>query len=131
MGWIDNIGKAITTVLEKVRPPVAPIPPILLLCEIMNRPGLSAIALASAVIARMTAEGFPTGVNEDGSENMGNKFVLILCEELIKEIQTNAVVETSIPPGAISSSGTGANMGGPVSISAYNDKMAAVKGLIR
>ncbi len=131
MNWVQNIGSAITAVFDKIRPPVQAIPPVLLLCEIMNRPGLSAYVLASAIISRMAAEGFETGVNEDGSENMGNKQILIMCQELIKHIQSDAVVESSVPIGAISISGTGANMGGPVQIKGLNDKIAKIKGLIR
>lgn len=131
MRWIENIGTAISGVLQKARTPVITIPPILLLCEIMDRPGLSAIALASSIITRLEEEGFPTGVNEDGSENMNNKFILIMCEELIKEIQMNAVVESTVSPGSISVTGLGANSGGPISINGYNDKIALIKGLVR
>lgn len=131
MSWINNIGTAIKAAFNGVREPVIPIPPVLLLCEIMNRPGLSAIALAASIIARLSAEGFPTGVNEDGSENMNNKFILIMCEELVNEIQTNGVVQSSVAPGSISITGIGANAGGPISIQGFNDKVAEIKGIIR
>lgn len=131
MDWIKNISNAITTTLDKARTPLVGIPPILLLCEIKNRPGMSAIALASAIISRLAAAGFNTGKNEDGSENMNNQFIRVLCEELVKEIKDNAVVESSIPIGSISITGIGGNAGGPVTIQGYNNMVTKVKGLLR
>lgn len=131
MQWIKNISDSIKGVIGSARKPAPSIPPILLLCEIMNRPGLSAIALSAAVIARLQKEGFDTGVNPDGSPNMNNKFVYIMCEELIKEIKENAVVESSIPTAAITVTGTGGNAGGPVVVTGFNDRVASVRGVIR
>lgn len=132
MDWIKNISDSIGKLFEKGRKPLtSSIPPVLLLCEILNRPGLSATALAAAVIAQLAAKGFPTGKNPDGSENMNNQFIYILCQELINEIKNNAVVESAIPTGTISATGVGGNAGGPVTIQAFNDKIAKIKGIIR
>ena len=131
MNWIKNISESISKVIGSARKPAPSIPPILLLCEIMNRPGLSAIALASAVISRLQQEGFETGVNPDGSPNMNNKFVYVMCDELIKEIKDNAVVESSIPTAAITITGVGGNAGGPVVVQGFNDRVASVRGVIR
>lgn len=131
MDWIKNITDGIKGAFENARLPVTPIPPVLLLCEIMNRPGLSAIALTGAIIARLEQEGFDTGPNPDGSENMNNKFVRVMCQELISEIKNNAVVQSSVQTGAITATGVGGNAGGPIVINAFNDKIATIKGLIR
>ena len=131
MDWIKNIGTAITGVLGSARKSAPSIPPILLLCEIMNRPGLSAMALTAAIISRLAEEGFETGANEDGSKNKNNEFIRIMCEELVNEIKNNAVVESSISPGTISVTGVGGNAGGPITIQGFNDKIASVKGIIR
>ena len=131
MDWIKNISESIAKVIGSARKPAPSIPPILLLCEIMNRPGLSAITLSTAVISRLQQEGFDTGVNPDGSPNMNNKFVYIMCDELIKEIKNNAVIESSIPTGAITVTGFGGNAGGPVTVQGFNDKIASVKGVLR
>lgn len=130
MDWIRKIAAGITETFNRVRKPVTSVPPALLLCEAQNRPGLSAMALSSAVIARLAAEGYETGVNPDGSENLNNKFIYILCDELIKEIKSNAVIEATIPIGSISITGVGGNAGGPVTIEGYNDKLTSVKGLM-
>ena len=88
MNWVQNIGSAITAVFDKIRPPVQAIPPILLLCEIMNRPGLSAISITASVISKLETAGIPTEVNPCGMENMNNKFVKIFVEETVKHIKT-------------------------------------------
>ena len=107
MKWVEKIAQTINTTLNSLRSPVIPIPPVMLLCEIMDRPGLSAITLTSAVIARLPEAGIPTGVNPDGTANMINQYTRILCEEIIKEFQNHAVVNGAIQPGSINIAGTG------------------------
>lgn len=132
MKWIDKIAQSVNTALQSLRPPVIPIPPILLLCEIMDRPGLSAITLASAIIARLPEAGIPTDVNPDGSANMINQYTRILCEEIIKEFQTHAVVNGAIQPGSINITGTGVAAGiAPVAVSGTNVLASAVNSIIR
>lgn len=129
--WINKIADTINSAMAKVRLPLQKIPPILLLCEIMQRPGMSAISLTSAIIARLPEAGIETGPNEDGSENVNNQFVRIICEELIKEIHNNAVIQGVIEPGSIKITGTGANAGGPVEITGVNVNVPEFGGVIR
>lgn len=112
------------------RAPAPSIPPILLLCEIMNRPGLSAMSLTSAVISRLPEIGIETGANPDGSANMVNQFVKIFSEELVKEIKNNAVVNCAMPPGALNITGVSAGVGGGA-VTASNSGFSEVKGLIK
>lgn len=113
-----------------LRTPAPPIPPILLLCEILNRPGMSAMALTTAVVSRLPEIGIETGVNPDGSPNMVTQFVKVFSEEIIKEIKNNAVVDCSIPPGAMNITGMSAGVGGGA-VTASNADFSEVKGLIR
>lgn len=132
MGWIDKISTAINTALSTLRPPVIPIPPILLLCEIIDRPGLSAISLTSNIIARLPEIGIPTGVNPDGSANMICQYTRIVAEEVIKEIQTNGVVDCAVPPNSLNIVGTGTAAGiAPVMVQAMNVGASSVRGVIR
>lgn len=131
MGWIKQIAEGIKNVTDKIRVPFPEVPPILLLCEIGRRPGLSAIALASAVISRLGEIGFDTGVNRDGSPNEVNGFVRIFSEELVKEIKNNASVSCAVDVGDISITGTGGNAGGPVQIQGFNNMIASIKGLVK
>lgn len=113
-----------------LRTPAPPIPPILLLCEIMNRPGLSAMALAAAIISRLPEIGIETGVNPDGSANMVTQFVKVFSEELVNEIKNNAVVNCAMPPGALNITGVAAGVGGGA-VTASNASFSEVKGLVR
>ena len=130
MSWINTIAQGIENAFKAVRPPLQSIPPLLLLCEVFQRPGLSAIALTSAIIRRLPEAGIETGVNADGSPNKINQFVRVLCEEVIKEIKDNAKVTCVLQPGTINSIGTGANAGGPVVVTSYNTIPVNTMGII-
>ena len=131
MSWINTIAQGIENAFKAVRPPLQSIPPLLLLCEVFQRPGLSAIALTSAIIRRLPEAGIETGVNADGSPNKINQFVRVLCEEVIKEIKDNAKVTCVLQPGTINSIGTGANAGGPVVVTSYNTIPVNTMGIIQ
>lgn len=130
MGWIDRIAQRITKAFDTIRPALPFIPPLLLICEIKQRPGLSAVALASAIIARLPEAGIETGVNNDGSPNKINGFVHIMCEELVSEIKNNARVSCVIEPGSVMGTGTGANAGGPIVVQTINTFLGQTCGII-
>ena len=130
MSWINTIAQGIENAFKAVRPPLQSIPPLLLLVGVTQRPGLSAIALASAIIRRSPEAGIETGVNPDGSPNKTNKFVRVLCEELVKEIKDNAKVTCVVAPASITSVGTGANAGGPIVVTSYNTTPVNINGII-
>ena len=130
MSWINTIAQGIDNAFKTVRPALKSIPPLLWLCEVFQRPGLSAIALASAIIRRLPEAGIETGVNPDGSPNKTNKFVRVLCEELVKEIKDNAKVICAVAPASITSVGTGANAGGPIVVTSYNTTPVNINGII-
>ena len=130
MSWINTIAQGIDNAFKTVRPALKSIPPLLLLCEVFQRPGLAAIALASAIIRRLPEAGIEAGVNPDGSPNKTNKFVRVLCEELVKEIKDNAKVTCAVAPASITSVGTGANAGGPIVVTSYNTTPVNINGII-
>lgn len=130
MSWITTIANGIESAFNAVRPALKTVPALLLLCELKNRPGLSAIALTSAIIRRLPEAGIETGVNPDGSQNKINQFVRIMCEELITEIKDNARVTCVIEPGSIVTQGTGSNAGGPVVVMSTNTMISQNMGLI-
>lgn len=130
MSWINKIANGIEKAFSTVRAPLQIIPPILLICEVYQRPGLSAIALASSIIKRLPEAGIETGVNNDGSPNKINQFVRILSEEIIQEIKDNARVTCVVESGTINSLGTGANAGGPVVVTSVNTIPINVMGII-
>ena len=130
MSWINTIAQGIENAFKAVRPALQSIPPLLLLGEVFQRPGLSAIALTSAIIRRLPEAGIETGVNADGSPNKINQFVRVLCEEIVTEIKDNAKVTCVLQPGTINSIGTGANAGGPVVVTSYNTIPVNTMGII-
>lgn len=131
MGWINKIADGIEKAFSIVRPTLQMIPPILLICEIHKRPGLSAIALTSSIIKRLPEAGIETGINNDGSPNKINQFVRILSEQIIQELKDNARITCVVEPGTINSIGTGANSGGPVVVNSVNTIPINVMGIIQ
>ena len=130
MSWINTIAQGIENAFRAVRPALPPIPPLLLLCEVFQRPGLSAIATTGNIIKRMPEAGIETGVNPCGAPNVNNKFIRIFCEEVIKEIKDNAKVTCVIAPSSVNSIGTGSNGGGPVTVTSYNTIPVNTSGII-
>ena len=130
MSWIESISSGIEKAFSTVRPALKFIPPILLLCELKSRPGLSAIALTSAIIRRLPEAGIETGPNNNGSANKINQFVRIMCEETIKEIKENARITTVIEPGSVITRGTGASAGGPIVVVSTNTIVSRALGLL-
>ena len=114
-----------------VRPPLKPIPTPLLLCDLENRPGMSAMSVTSAIISRLPEAGINTGVNADGSPNKINALIRIIVEELIKEIKDNGVVTAVLKDGSVVSVGTGANAGGPFTVTSTNTMIARLLGLLQ
>lgn len=131
MSWITSIANSIEEAFSTVRSPLASIPPILALCGVAQRPGLSAICLASSVISRLPEAGIETGVNQDGSPNKVNQFVRVLCEEIVKEFKDNAKITCAIGSSTITSVGTGANAGGPVTVVSQNTIPMTINGLLQ
>ena len=80
MSWINTIAQGIEKAFNAVRPALKSIPPLLLLCEVVQRPGLSAIATIGSIIKRMPEAGIETGVNPCGAPNVNNKLIRIVCE---------------------------------------------------
>ena len=131
MSWINTIAQGIEKAFNTVRPALKSIPPLLLLCEVVQRPGLSAIATIGSIIKRMPEAGIETGVNPCGAPNVNNKLIRIVCEEVIKEIKDNAKVTCVIAPKSITSIGTGANASGPIVVKSYNTMPVITNGIIK
>ena len=131
MSWINKIANSIERAFSLVRKPLAVLPPLLLICEVRNRPGLSAIVSTASIIKRLPEAQIETGVNNCGSPNMNNQFVRIICEELIKEIKDNARVTCVVGPAKLNSIGSGANAGGPVVVTSTNTIPSNTMGIIQ
>ena len=98
MGWIKQISDRVNNLFKNARTPIQSIPPILMLCEIYRRPGLSAMALASQVIRRqeVTDEYNPCGI-----ANVNNRVWKIIAEEVVKHIKDYGIAKCTINTGDI------------------------------
>lgn len=131
MSAITKIADSINSLIEKVRPPIIPIPGILILCSVFKRPGLSPMIMAANIIKRQSEFGAPTGNAPDGSVNKMNALIAIICEEIVKEIRKHCVVESVSAPGTISFTGFGANGGGPIVVNGTNTNIVKHTGFLR
>ena len=120
MMWITQIADFIKDKFNFVRVALPVIPPMLLICEASRRPGLSAIALATAIIQRLPEAGIDVSVNADGSPNKVLGLVRIISEEVVKEIKTNSRVMFGIQSGGISVQGVGVGPTGPTTVTGTN-----------
>lgn len=128
---IEKICQSINKLLEKARAPLIAIPAVMLICSAIKRPGLSAMMIASNIIRRQSEAGAPIGANIDGSKNIAEAMEVIRVEEILKAIHLDGKVEIAIPPGSITSVGTGANSGGPVVVTSVNTMPVSGFGIFR
>lgn len=76
------------------------IPPVLIQCGVIARPGLSAIRMTQNIIKDLAAAGFPITDNPDGTPNMTVSFVFNACAKgTVDEITKNGVVQIPIGIG--------------------------------
>lgn len=130
MSWLQKISTYLNKALSITRPPLKTLPAVLLLCESKRRPGLSAIALTSAILNRLSEAGIEIGPNVDGSPNKINQFVRIFSEEIVNELKMNAKISCAVAPMTINSIGNGANAGGPVVVTSANTTPLTIEGLL-
>ena len=105
---INNISKILS-----VKTPTPTIPSPLIIIGSQNRPGLSAIKIASRIIARKSEAGLSVGNLPSGNISPDEIMWQIAVEEIIKALQQEAIISIGIPPGTtVSSAGT--SPAGPV-----------------
>ena len=76
------------------------LPPKLIECGVVARPGISAIRMTQSIVKDLAAAGFPIEENTDGTPNMTVAFVYNACAKgVVDEIVKNAVVQTPVPVG--------------------------------
>ena len=76
------------------------IPPKLIQCGVIARPGLSAIRMTQNIVKDLAAAGFPIEDNPDGTPNMTVSFVYNACAKgVVDEVVKNAVVQTPVQIG--------------------------------
>ena len=109
----DAVNK-VTNVLESSKTPANILPPLLLKCTALNRPGLSAYKITTQIIQNNKAIGIPTDPNPDGSDNKINQYTYNVVKCIVDAIKYDATVQVAIPMESLLIQATGANAGGPV-----------------
>lgn len=90
------------------------LPPLLICCTAVRRPGVSSAMIASMVIESNRQNGIPTGPNPDGSANLINKHDYGLVKCVVDSLLKNMVIQVGIPAGSLVIQSEGGNAGGPV-----------------
>ena len=96
---IADILKRIDGLMSSVNITVPILPPALIQCGVITRPGLSTIKTTQEIIKKLAAAGFPITDNPDGTANMTVSFVYNAVEGIYKGITHDAVVEVSVGAG--------------------------------
>ena len=111
---ISNIIDSITNTLDSAKMPANVLPPFLLKCTALNRPGLSAYKIASRIIENNKALGIPVEDNPDGTANLINQYTYNVVKCMVDAIKNDASVQVAIPQQSLLIQATGENGGGPV-----------------
>ena len=111
---ISNIIDNITNTLDSAKMPATVLPPFLLKCTALNRPGLSAYKIASRIIENNKALGIPVEDNPDGTANLINQYTYNVVKCMVDAIKNDASVQVAIPQQSLLIQATGGNGGGPV-----------------
>ena len=117
---IEQICKTISNFFDNIRPPFPQLSRILLVCYMIRRPGLSTIQSVSNIVKDLNRLGIPTGPMPDGSANLTVAFAFASTKEIYRGIKKDMSIQVGIQPGTMSSVGTGANAGGPVTVVSTN-----------
>ena len=128
---VSNIVENISSFMKKwVSVPLIPIPPIMLVCASVKRPGMSPMLISARIISRQGEFDGRVGVNIDGSPNKMNQLIRIMVEEIVKAIKMEGKVTIGVPPGGITTIGTGENGGGPMVVTSNNVTAASFTGVL-
>lgn len=113
---IDSIIKGFDNImnLSSVGSP-PPIPTPLILTGVPKRTGLSAIKIASNIIARKNEAGLPVGVLPSGEVSPDELMERIRVEEIIKALREDLIIRVGIPAGTPVKA-EGISAAGPVSV---------------
>ena len=117
---IKKIADTLNKAINSVRPPQAALPAILIACSAINRPGLSAMVLASRLISKQKKHGLAYGPLPDGSQNGYETVFKVLAEEIVHMFKFDGRVQTATPIGGTQITAWGSNSAGPVVVQGFN-----------
>lgn len=119
---VNEVVKILNNVIDDNTIKQKDIPPQLILLGSNNKKGLSANELATEIISELPNIGIPIGNLPDGSDNVFEKFVVLMCEKIITHFINNAKITTVVNAGVpvtttgVSATGTVISQGNTVNI---------------
>ena len=128
---ISNIVDNITNTLNSVNTPAMVLPPFLLKCTSLARPGLSAYKISAEIIQNNETLGIPTGPNPDGGDNLINQYTYNIVKSVVKALKHDASIQVAIPMQSLLIQTTGANAGGAVTCIGSNLLDSVGNGIIQ
>lgn len=128
---LSDAVDSITKLFDSAKVPANVLPPILLKCVALNRPGLSAYRLASQIIKNNQTIGIPTDAEHDGAPNKVNQFIYNISKCVVDAMKNDAAVQLAIPKNSIMVQSNGANAGGPVTCIGTNLLDSLGNGIIQ
>jgi hypothetical protein len=124
---IGGFGKVLSLSSIGGPPPIAS---PLILIGVPLRPGLSAIKIASRIIARKSEAGLPVGALPSGGASPDEIMERIRIEEIINALQDEAIITTALAPG-IPITAAGISPTGPVTVAGATINIAKGYGIIQ
>ena len=77
------------------------IPPKLLQCGVLARPGISKIRAIQSMVKNMASFGLPISENTDGTQNDAVQFGAAIINAVFDELIKNAVTQTPVTVGPV------------------------------
>jgi hypothetical protein len=128
---ISSIVDTVTNTLDSAKIPANVLPPLLLKCTAINRPGLSAYKITAQIIQNCKALGIPVEENPDGSSNLINQYTYNVVKCMVDAIKNDATVQVAVPMQSLLIQATGSNAGGPVTCIGTNLLDSIGNGIIQ
>ena len=128
---ISLICDKINGVIDTIKMPATPLPPLLLALGGQFRSGINPSMVAANIIQRQSEAGAPFGPSADGSANIAEAMEVIRVEEIMKAIKYDAQVQIAIAPGTINIVGTCVTPAGPGTINGTNAGPVNAFGIIQ
>lgn len=129
---MSNILNMIMSVFSMMKQPADTLPPPLVMIGSKLRPGLSGRDMAARVISRFSESDAVSGQVFEEGNNVMTALVVIIMEEIVNAIQTEAKVTSAIDPGSILIQSNGIGFAGfPVSSVGTNPSIVSGNGVIQ
>jgi hypothetical protein len=128
---LSDAVDSITKLFDSAKVPANVLPPMMLKCVALTRPGLSAYRLASQIIKNNEALNIPTDAEYNGEDNKVNRFIYNISKCVVDAMKNDAAVQLAIPKNSIMVQSNGANAGGPITCIGTNLLDSLGNGIIQ